>query len=263
MKHCLEMMDEATYRRMVKLFCSLLILMLMCLESVDTASRSPRTYRYIFNDRKDTEDDDIHVGHHIPHTNYENINDISNQNPALLSNLVTFSTARPTTPPWHVTSFPDPNTYDDDTEKSESHNRDKRRVMIHPEMSVCDSKSGWVTKKWATDIYGQNVTVLSMFKIRDNTTIGQYFYETSCKTTGETAPPENNCRGIDTHEYSSVCKEKKTWAYAMIQTTYGTEDWDWIAIKTSCVCALQRREEPLIRSTRDALLFALLRKLRK
>ncbi|XP_078000531.1 neurotrophin-4-like [Glandiceps talaboti] len=247
-------------KKMMKHLLGILVVLCVCSNTAETAPKNRRTQR----NGDENIDDEVEIGEDVlgvPKIDFPNPAEISRSLPPdFASHLVTFSTEKPSAPPWPITAMPDADIFDDNTEITETFGRRKRRrIQKHPETAVCDSQSGWVTKQRAKDIYGQNVTVLARFRTHDNSTVGQYFYETTCQQTGETAPP-NSCRGIDSHRYDSTCKEKKTWSRAMVRTSYGTYVWDWITVKTSCACALRRKQDPLIRTTRDALLYALLNK---
>ncbi|XP_070543273.1 neurotrophin-3-like isoform X2 [Ptychodera flava] len=253
-----SLIDEFPNQRMMKFVLGTILLLSVCSNMTEAAPRVRRTHRNSEERAEDyTDRGGIDIGV-LPKFDFQTPADISSSvNPAFSSNLVTFSAEKPTAPPWQFSALGDPNTiYDEDTESVESFGRRKRLIRHHPERQVCDSKSRWVTKEWAIDVYNHNVTILSHVVTNDNQTVRQYFWETTCKDTGETAPP-NSCRGIDKRHYTSQCKEKKALVHARIRED-GRDTWAWLPIKSSCVCALRRKPEPLIRTTREALLYALL-----
>ncbi|XP_071941166.1 neurotrophic factor BDNF precursor form-like [Antedon mediterranea] len=103
-------------------------------------------------------------------------------------------------------------------------------------LSVCDQSTTWTRKKWAMSYYGENVTVVEHIKTfggKGHTS--QFFYETSCSKKGN----KNGCRGIDATYYSSECITKESFVYAIVRNKQGQEGWNWIAINSSCDCALR------------------------
>lgn len=166
--------------------------------------------------------------------------------PGFMSQRVVFSAERPQTPPWPGDHSFKPEAFDEEgdsankTDDSEvAHSRRRRSSSVSDLEEVCESTSGWVVKKWGTDMYGQNVTILSELMTAGNIQVTQWFYETAC------ARPQGlhgvqRCLGIDNNNYDSVCMTKSAWVYAMIRTARGEEGWTWIAISSSCNCAVRQ-----------------------
>ncbi|XP_073512536.1 neurotrophin-4-like [Phyllobates terribilis] len=105
------------------------------------------------------------------------------------------------------------------------------------ELSVCDSKNGWVTNKHsAIDMHGKTVTILSEIQTLTGP-LKQYFFETKCDPEGGTT---NGCRGVDKRQWLSECKQKQSYvrALTMDEKLVG---WRWIRIDTACVCTLLSR----------------------
>lgn len=165
--------------------------------------------------------------------------------PVFVSDLVAFSKDRPPMPPWAEDSAMD-GIYDDmklDSDKntdqrssSPTLRREKRSAQA--QQAVCDSMHSWVRLTTATDIYGNEITVMDKILTNGGEQVSQWFYETKCSTSGQTS---RSCRGIDTHTWESECLNRQSFVYAMVRTTHGEEGWNWIAINTACNCALRRK----------------------
>ena len=160
--------------------------------------------------------------------------------PVFVSDLVAFSKDRPPMPPWEMDELD--NALDDGKFESntDSHNRIKReeKRSARAQQAVCDSVHSWVRKQTATDIYGNNITVMDKILTNGGEQVSQWFYETKCSTTGHTT---ESCRGIDTFTWESECLNRESFVYAMVRTNAGEEGWNWIAINTACNCALRRK----------------------
>ncbi|XP_033101631.1 brain-derived neurotrophic factor-like [Anneissia japonica] len=112
----------------------------------------------------------------------------------------------------------------------------RKRRSSNEILSVCDQSTSWTRKKWAMSFYGENVTVVERIKTFDKSHTAQFFYETSCSKKGSN---KNGCRGIDAAFYSSECITKESYVYAIVRNKQGQEGWNWIAINSSCDCALR------------------------
>ncbi|XP_054774496.2 neurotrophin-4-like [Lytechinus pictus] len=163
--------------------------------------------------------------------------------PGYMSQRVVFSAERPQTPPWPGDASFRPEAFDEEGDSANTtddsdvaHSRQRRSSSVSDLEEVCESTSRWMVKKWGTDMYGQNVTILSEIMTAGNIQVTQWFYETAC------ARPHGvqKCLGIDNNNYDSLCLTKSAWVYAMIRTARGEEGWTWIAISSSCNCAVRR-----------------------
>lgn len=101
--------------------------------------------------------------------------------------------------------------------------------------SVCDSISVWVGNKTkAIDIRGNEVTVLPDVKI-NNVNKKQYFFETTCHSSGGTG-----CLGIDSRHWNSYCTNSHTFVRALTSDN-SLVAWRHIRINVACVCVLSRK----------------------
>ncbi|XP_071493755.1 neurotrophin-4-like [Diadema antillarum] len=156
-------------------------------------------------------------------------------NPGYFSQRVAFSVERPETPPWPDFTFEPGFNEEGNGDDETSHSR--RRRAVGDLQEVCKSTSRWGIKEWATDTFGQNVTILSKIMSAGNQELRQWFYETTCTMQHGV----QSCLGIDDNHYESMCMTKNAWVYAMIRTRRGEEGWSWIAISSSCNCAVRQR----------------------
>ncbi|XP_030592109.1 uncharacterized protein ntf4 [Archocentrus centrarchus] len=137
-----------------------------------------------------------------------------------------------------------------------SHLSDSLKEIRTRERSVCESKSSWVDKIHATDIHGQNLTVLQEIQTQAGP-LKQYFYETVCrsaessisagKSKGVAAKPPGTgvagggCLGVDKKQWHSECKAKQSYVRALTKDSNNKIGWRWIRIDSSCVCVLLSR----------------------
>uniref|UniRef100_A0A3B5QVB1 Nerve growth factor a (beta polypeptide) n=1 Tax=Xiphophorus maculatus TaxID=8083 RepID=A0A3B5QVB1_XIPMA len=115
--------------------------------------------------------------------------------------------------------------------------RVRRKAVSHTmhrgEYSVCDSINTWVNKTRATDMSGNEVTVLSHVTV-NNKVKKQLFYETTCSKTGN-----SGCRGIDSRYWNSHCTNTDIYVSALTVFKEQTA-WRFIRINAACVCVLSR-----------------------
>ena len=164
--------------------------------------------------------------------------------PVFVSDLVAFSKDRPPQPPWEIneSSLTEENgvDYKSDSKWSQQntiHNRRSKRSG-QAQQAVCDTVTEWQKISSALDIFGNNVTVMEKILTAGGQYVNQWFYETKCDPSGGTT---RSCRGIDTSMWTSQCLNRQSFVYAMVRTSAGEEGWNWIAIDTTCNCALRRR----------------------
>lgn len=129
------------------------------------------------------------------------------------------------------------------------------RTMHRGEYSVCEAKSDWVNLTQATDLRGNEVTVLSNVTI-NNVVKRQMFYETICvspthrgpRTAGGGRPggqggkqsSKSGCLGIDSRHWNSYCTNTHIFVSAL--TTFKKlTAWRYIRINAACVCVVSRK----------------------
>ena len=213
----------------------------------------------------------IRTQHRHRHSRRDNPHGLSNNirldiemNPTLLSSRVSFSSAKPETPPWLIELSPDDPTDElkqlqeiEQARKKQHRHRNIRKGKHFPgknshkkrerrskrsaidhflHVPVCQSVSNWVERTHAEDLWGNTVQVLQEIDI-GGARVNQYFYETYCRE------ENTSCIGIDTSQYMSMCKSKHVWAYARIRTSAGDEGWNLIKIRGSCNCALYKVQD--------------------
>uniref|UniRef100_A0A087YQF4 Nerve growth factor a (beta polypeptide) n=1 Tax=Poecilia formosa TaxID=48698 RepID=A0A087YQF4_POEFO len=130
-------------------------------------------------------------------------------------------------------------------------------TMHRGEYSVCDSINTWVNKTRATDMSGNEVTVLSHVTV-NNKVKKQLFYETTCRSPthrssgtviggrsgvrgGKQGSKSGNsgCRGIDSRYWNSHCTNTDIYVSALTVFKEQTA-WRFIRINAACVCVLSR-----------------------
>ncbi|XP_015197626.1 nerve growth factor [Lepisosteus oculatus] len=111
------------------------------------------------------------------------------------------------------------------------------QALRRGEYSVCKSISTWVGNKTkATDIKGQEVSVLAEFNI-NNVVKKQYFFETTCAGNDSGS---SGCLGIDSRRWNSYCTNTHTFVRALT-VDKKLVAWRYIRINTACVCVLSRK----------------------
>ncbi|XP_038049000.1 neurotrophin-3-like isoform X2 [Patiria miniata] len=168
--------------------------------------------------------------------------DILNEIPTYVSDLVVFSPVKPANPPWSPEAVRGAETTNEVTER---HVRDKRSTTQgEPYRAVCEPDSNWMEKTWAYDILGNNVTVVNEITTSDGTQMKQWFFQTTCKRTQGAPTTPQTCAGIDSRMYESECEEKRSFVYAVVRTARGEQGWNWVTISTSCNCAFRPVRNP-------------------
>ncbi|XP_038676845.1 neurotrophin-7-like [Scyliorhinus canicula] len=115
--------------------------------------------------------------------------------------------------------------------------RNDNGVRPQGQFSVCDKEHRWVLdKKVALDILGREVNVLSHFYV-NGTLVRQMFYETTCK---KRKLSSQGCRGIDSRHWNSYCDTTDSHVHALVRDNNRIR-WNFIRIRTSCVCVLIRK----------------------
>ncbi|XP_022105962.1 neurotrophin-3-like isoform X2 [Acanthaster planci] len=167
--------------------------------------------------------------------------DILNNIPTYVSDLVVFSPVKPANPPWS----PEAVLRTEANEVTDRHHRERRSTTQgEPYRAVCEPDPGWVKKTWVYDLFGNNVTVINEITTSDGMRAKQWFFQTTCKRTqGATEAPQP-CAGIDSRLYESECEEKRSFVYAVVRTDIGEEGWQWVIIPTSCNCAFRPVRNP-------------------
>ncbi|XP_043974426.1 neurotrophin-7-like isoform X2 [Gambusia affinis] len=125
-------------------------------------------------------------------------------------------------------------------------------TMHRGEYSVCDSINTWVNKTRATDMSGNEVTVLSHVTV-NNKVKKQLFYETTCRSPTKRSSGivlgargrrqdktgNSGCRGIDSRYWNSHCTNTDIYVSALTVFKEQTA-WRFIRINAACVCVLSR-----------------------
>ncbi|XP_035663096.1 brain-derived neurotrophic factor-like isoform X1 [Branchiostoma floridae] len=119
--------------------------------------------------------------------------------------------------------------------------RSKRSVHAGQEVSVCDEKQEYKhISEPLNDYKNREVEVLQSFITPDlnkGEVINQFFAVTTCN---DSRGSEGGCRGIDKAHWTSSCVTKKSNVPAIVRIG-GKLEYTFIAINTSCNCALKKK----------------------
>lgn len=113
-------------------------------------------------------------------------------------------------------------------------NKRKRKRTRHGlRRHVCPSKTMYVFKTEAEDIFENTVKVHPVIQIK-NLTIDQLFYESFC-------PEEKcNCGGVDKDKFMSSCETTYSYSYARVVKN-GQIGWSFIKTRSGCSCVVRER----------------------
>jgi hypothetical protein len=103
--------------------------------------------------------------------------------------------------------------------------------------SACPTKSLYVIKKTALDIFEDKVDVYPVINMK-NLAYDQGFYESFCDE-------ENcNCLGIQRKKYKSSCQTTYSYTYARI-VKGGEIGWGYIKIRSGCRCVVREKRRKI------------------
>ena len=109
----------------------------------------------------------------------------------------------------------------------------------------CSSKTEYVLKTEADDIFGNKVTVHPVIKI-GKLTMDQFFYESFCHTEG------CKCLGMDDKGFVASCETRYSFTYARVIKN-GEIGWTYIKVRSGCGCVVRQRNMSKPSSILDVL----------
>ncbi|XP_060557651.1 nerve growth factor-like [Ruditapes philippinarum] len=120
------------------------------------------------------------------------------------------------------------------------HNRNKSGRKKHKGLErmglkrkSCPTRTEYVYKKTAEDVFGDTVDVYPVIQI-GNLALDQYFYETFCDV------EKCECAGVDTTKYESSCRTTHSYSYARIVKS-GEIGWGLIKVRSGCSCVVNEK----------------------
>lgn len=107
------------------------------------------------------------------------------------------------------------------------------RKRVELEQKSCPTRTNYVFKKTAEDIFGDKVDVYPVITT-GNLAMDQYFYEIFCNIERCT------CSGINSQRFKSSCKTTHSYTYAKIVKS-GEIGWSYIKVRSGCSCVIQEK----------------------
>ncbi|XP_045198767.2 neurotrophin-7-like [Mercenaria mercenaria] len=127
--------------------------------------------------------------------------------------------------------------------------RSRRKVKRHQSLGLkqksCPTRTSYVSKKTAEDIFGNIVNVYPVIHI-GKLALDQLFYESFCDV------EKCSCAGVGSRKFKSSCQTTHSYTYARTVKS-GEIGWSFIKVKSGCSCVIQEKKKNRYPSITDLL----------
>ncbi|XP_053398303.1 venom nerve growth factor 1-like [Mercenaria mercenaria] len=133
--------------------------------------------------------------------------------------------------------------------KQRKNKKSRRNVKRHRGLGLkqksCPTRTSYVSKRTAEDIFGDTVNVYPVIHV-GKLALDQMFYESFCDV------DKCSCAGVDSRKFKSSCETTHTYTYARVVKS-GEIGWGYIKVRSGCSCVVRAKGKKRLSTITDLL----------